>query len=383
MKKRICDSWQTPCPSGQECASSAFASSAGTTSAGASSAGTTSAGTSSAGTSSAGASSAGTSSAGTSSAGTYSAGTSSAGASSAGASSAGASSAGTSSAGTYSASSAGTSSAGASNAGTSSAGTTSAGTSSAGASSAGTSNAGASSAGTSSAGASNAGASSAGTTSAGTSSAGASSAGTSSAGTSSAGASSAVSSAGASSAGAPAVATWSSLTIDLYISTLGTETGIAQSLGCWARCPARCSVTGSTLLWASAQDFFLGVNMGLTPFPRNSFCWEYTPRSSLCTHAFHRTDSKDPDIHVLDGWMPAAETHPACTIHEDRMWLPLYLNLNTHAHTQKKVTYAKISLTMANPRDNYSWERRRRRSTLGTLVPEAWSYCVRTGWPGV
>ena len=23
--------------------------------------------------------------------------------------------------------------------------------------------------------------------------------------------------------------------------------------------------------------------------------------SSLCIHAFHRTDSKDPDVHVLDG----------------------------------------------------------------------------------
>ena len=22
--------------------------------------------------------------------------------------------------------------------------------------------------------------------------------------------------------------------------------------------------------------------------------------TSLCTHAFHRTDSKDPDVHVLD-----------------------------------------------------------------------------------
>ena len=28
---------------------------------------------------------------------------------------------------------------------------------------------------------------------------------------------------------------------------------------------------------------------------------EYKPRSSLYTHAFHRTDSKDPDVHVLDG----------------------------------------------------------------------------------
>ena len=54
----------------------------------------------------------------------------------------------------------------------------------------------------------------------------------------------------------------------------------------------------------------------------NSFGWEYKPRSSLCTHAFHLTDSKDPDVHVLDGWMPATKTHPARTIHEDGMWLP-------------------------------------------------------------
>ena len=32
-------------------------------------------------------------------------------------------------------------------------------------------------------------------------------------------------------------------------------------------------------------------------------------RSSLCTHAFHHMDSKDPDIHVLDRWMLAPKTH--------------------------------------------------------------------------
>ena len=39
----------------------------------------------------------------------------------------------------------------------------------------------------------------------------------------------------------------------------------------------------------------------LTPFPKSSFGCEYKPRSSLCAHSFHRTDSKDPDVHVLDG----------------------------------------------------------------------------------
>ena len=54
--------------------------------------------------------------------------------------------------------------------------------------------------------------------------------------------------------------------------------------------------------------FPLELTWVLTPFPQNSFGWEYKLRSSLCTHAFHRTDSKDPDIHVLDGWMPATKT---------------------------------------------------------------------------
>ena len=28
---------------------------------------------------------------------------------------------------------------------------------------------------------------------------------------------------------------------------------------------------------------------------------EYKPRSNMCTLALHHTDSKDPDIHDLDG----------------------------------------------------------------------------------
>ena len=35
---------------------------------------------------------------------------------------------------------------------------------------------------------------------------------------------------------------------------------------------------------------------------------------------------KDPDIHVIDGWMPATKTHPACIIQEDGMWLPQWLD---------------------------------------------------------
>ena len=35
-------------------------------------------------------------------------------------------------------------------------------------------------------------------------------------------------------------------------------------------------------------------------------------------HTFYHTDSKDPDIDVIDGWMSGAKTHPVRTIHEDR-----------------------------------------------------------------
>ena len=96
---------------------------------------------------------------------------------------------------------------------------------------------------------------------------------------------------------------------------------------CWACCPVWCSIMGSILLWG--EFFFLvqrifskELTWVLTPFPKHSFQWEYKPRSSLCTYAFHCTDSKDRDIYVLDGRMKATKTHPACTIHEDRIWLP-------------------------------------------------------------
>ena len=73
---------------------------------------------------------------------------------------------------------------------------------------------------------------------------------------------------------------------------------IAQLVACWPHCSTLCSGVG----------------------------WHYKPRSSLCSHAFHRMDSKDPDIHVLEWWIPPTKTHPAWTIQEDRMWLPLWLD---------------------------------------------------------
>ena len=72
--------------------------------------------------------------------------------------------------------------------------------------------------------------------------------------------------------------------------------------------------------------FPLELTWVLIPFPPNYFRWEYKPRSSLCTHAFHCMDSKHPDIHALEGWMPATKMHPACTIHKYRLWLPQWLD---------------------------------------------------------
>ena len=60
----------------------------------------------------------------------------------------------------------------------------------------------------------------------------------------------------------------------------------------------------------------------------------------------HHTDSKDPDIHVIDGWMPATKTHPACTFYENGMWLTLWLD-----YKKKTVTYANISPKNGDPAD--------------------------------
>ena len=97
--------------------------------------------------------------------------------------------------------------------------------------------------------------------------------------------------------------------------------------------PRRCGQPAQAL----PTELFRPPTWVLIPFPHNSFGWEYKPRSSLCTHAFHHTDSIDPDIHVLDGWMPATKTHATCTIHEDGMCGD-YLNgwiEQKWSHTQK------------------------------------------------
>ena len=79
-------------------------------------------------------------------------------------------------------------------------------------------------------------------------------------------------------------------------------------------------------LWVEGM-FPLDLTGVFPPYPK-TLGLEYKSRPILC---------KDPDIHVLDGWMPTTKRHPACTIHEDRLWLPRWLDWKT-------VSYAKIYL---------------------------------------
>ena len=110
--------------------------------------------------------------------------------------------------------------------------------------------------------------------------------------------------------------------------------------------------------------FPLELTWVLTPLPKNSNGWVYKPRSSLCTHAFHHTGSKDPDIHVLDGWMPATKTHhPACTVCEcDHLY----------GWITKTATYAKFSPKMVNPWDLAGNTKGRQTHMFAASVSSQW-----------
>ena len=128
--------------------------------------------------------------------------------------------------------------------------------------------------------------------------------------------------------------------------------------------------------------FPLELTWVLTPSPLiKTLGWAYKPRSSLCTHAFHRTDSIDPDIYVLDGWMPATITHPACTIHQGGRWLLQWLD---YGYIRKNLTQ------MVNPRDVAGEGSRRstwssptsdcKVSTPPAVIPDTWHcYTAKAG----
>ena len=128
---------------------------------------------------------------------------------------------------------------------------------------------------------------------------------------------------------------------------------------CWARCPAQCSIAGSNLLWA---EFF--PEGGIFPWswhgfwlrsPPNSFGWEYKPRSCLCTHAFHRNDSKDPDIHALDGWMLATKhTQHAPSMKTECDYLNGWIK---NSHIRK-------NLTQNDEPQKYSWGTQKKKKNM-------------------
>ena len=132
-----------------------------------------------------------------------------------------------------------------------------------------------------------------------------------------------------------------SILIDLsayFIGTYKTQTGgrnssvgsMLGSLFC-----AWCTIVSSIFFWASGRprgDLLLEGDMA--PFPPKSFGWAYKPRSGLRTHAFHRTDSKHPDIHVLDRWMQQQKhTHHAPSTKSECDYL--YSWIEKRSHTQK------------------------------------------------
>ena len=124
----------------------------------------------------------------------------------------------------------------------------------------------------------------------------------------------------------------------------------------WARCP-RCRGFDPPLGTFSVEGIFpLELTWVQTQFAQNSFGWEYKPRSSLCTHAFHRTDSKDPDVHVLDGWMPATKNTPSTHHPRRRNVTTLMVGLKKRSHTQK--SHPRV----VNPRD-IAGERKKTKKT--------------------
>ena len=126
-----------------------------------------------------------------------------------------------------------------------------------------------------------------------------------------------------------------------------------QSVVCWARCPVY-SIVGSNLLWASGrEDFSLGLNMGSDSIPPK-LGWEYKPRSGLCTHAFHGMDSKDPDIYVLDRWMPATKTQHAQSTKTEYDYLNDWIK--KRSHTQKSHPKSWTSeIKLGNAEEEHQW----------------------------
>ena len=103
--------------------------------------------------------------------------------------------------------------------------------------------------------------------------------------------------------------------------------------------------------------FPLELTWVLTPFHKKiSFGWEKKPRSTLCTHTFHCTDSADPGIHVLDRWIPATKNTqhaPSTTTECDYLYGWIEKRSRTQNSHPKWVNPWDI-VGMAKDEDSYS-----------------------------
>ena len=136
--------------------------------------------------------------------------------------------------------------------------------------------------------------------------------------------------------------------------------------------------------------------MGSDSIPQNSFGWTYKPGSSLCIHAFHCMDSKDPDVGVLDGWMPETKhTRHAPSLKTEcdypNGWTKnghIRKNLKQKGEPQRSSwgTQKKIHATTACGW-YFSWNLKVKKSfhrtikcPLSVLFPERWLYLLVEAW---
>ena len=82
------------------------------------------------------------------------------------------------------------------------------------------------------------------------------------------------------------------------------QIGICSVGRVWARCPQRRGFDPPLGTFSVEGIFPLELTWVQTPFPPKTPSDESINRGLVCAYAymhFHRTDSKDPDVHVLDG----------------------------------------------------------------------------------